>query len=83
MVDIEDLFIENHEESLLRQWYDDGNDDYAVDYVACDVHDHDEDGSDYESPITPSAYLSMPTKDTSHETTKPRLFQCQIDNEKR
>ena len=82
MVDIEDLFIENHEESVLRQWYDDGNDDYAVEYVACDAHD-DDDGSDYESPITPTAYLSMPTKDTSHETTKPRLFQCQIDNEKR
>ena len=50
--------------------------------VACDVHD-DDDGSDHESPITPTAYLSMPTKDTSHETTKPRLFQCQIAKEKR
>ena len=55
----------------------------AVDYIACDVHDDDDDGSDHESPITPTAYLSMPTKDTSQETTKPRLFQRHIANKKR
>ena len=65
------------------EWYDDGNDDNAVNYVAWDVHDDDDDGSDHESPITPTAYLAMPKKDTSHETAKPRLFQCQIGNKKR